>query len=268
MMQYRQFFGFKKEPFSTDLSPSDLMKLPNLEAAHARIQYAIDTRGIVLLTGEVGSGKSTALRWSCSQFHRSEVLVVPVVAQASSFLELLKGVATGIGLDACGSSKTRLIKDIKDSIAELAQSKRQKVMLTIDECHLLRTEVYTELHTLTQFDFDSKNLLTMVLCGQESVLEKLRYRNSAPIASRIIARGHLRPLSRQQMDQYLNHHQKIAGLPSTLFDESVQGAIFQGSGGIPRKANLLARGALIAACQSDKSEVNVEHVRIAASELL
>jgi general secretion pathway protein A len=267
-MQYRQYFGFKREPFSTDLKPSDLMKLPNLESAHARIQYAVDSRGIALLTGEVGSGKSTALRWSCAQFHRSEVLVVPLVAQASSFLELLKAIAGGLGVEARGSSRTRLIKDIKDSIVELAQSKRQKVMLTIDECHLLRTDVFAEFHTLTQFDFDSKNLLTVVFCGQESVLEKLRYRNSAPIASRIIAKGHLSPLTRRQMEEYLEHHQKIAGLRSSLFDEPVKGAIFQGSGGIPRKANLLARGALIAACQSKKEQVNVEHVRIAASELI
>lgn len=267
-MQYRHYFGFKREPFSTDLKPTDLMVLPNLEAANARIQYAADTRGITLLTGEVGSGKSTALRWSCSKFHRSEVLVVPVVAQASSFLELLRSIASGLGLDANGTSKGKLIKDIKDAVAELDQSKRQRVLLSIDECHLLRMDVYAELHTLTQFDFDSKNLLTIILCGQESVLEKLRYRNCAPLASRIIARGHLTPLNRKQMDDYLTHHQKIAGLKASLFDDAVHVAIYQGSGGIPRKANLLARGALIAASQSNQSHVNVEHVRIASSELL
>ena len=267
-MQYKEYFGFKNEPFSTRLSPVDLLQLPNLIGVHKRVSYGLDSRGIVLLTGEVGSGKSTALRWACAQFHTSEVLVLPVLAQVCTFTELLKSIATALGLEPAGGGKSKTIKAIKSAISELSRTKRQKVLLTIDECHLLKAEVFAELHTLTQFDFDSENLLTIVLCGLESVHEKLRYRNSGPLASRIIAKSHLQPLNRKQMEEYLLHHQRVAGLRSTLFDEAVTGAIFQGSGGIPRKANLLARGTLIAASQQKVQTIEPEHVRIAASELI
>ena len=131
----------------------------------------------------------------------------------------------------------------------------------------LRIEVLSELHTLCQFHKDSKPWLPVILAGQTSLIDKLMYRTSMPLASRIIARSHLEGLNRQGMQEYLEHHLRFAGINNNLFEDAAITAIHQGSGGLLRKANHLARGSLIAAAEEEKTTVNAEHVRLASSEI-
>ena len=138
------------------------------------------------------------------------------------------------------------------------------VTLVIDEASLLRLEVLTELHTLCQFEQDSKPWLPLILAGQDNLIDKLMYRTSLPLASRIVARSHLEGVNRQGMGDYLKHHLAIAGVKTALFDET---AIQQGSGGLFRKAKHLARGALIAAARDQVTTVSAQHVRIASTEI-
>ena len=93
------------------------------------------------------------------------------------------------------------------------------------------------------------------------------YRTSQPLASRIVARSHLEGINRQDMEQYLKHHLSVAGIEKNLFDPSAVTAIHQGSGGLLRKANHLARGALIAAATAQSMAVSAEHVRVASTEI-
>jgi type II secretory pathway predicted ATPase ExeA len=118
-----------------------------------------------------------------------------------------------------------------------------------------------------QFDGDSKPWLPIILAGQMNLEEKLRYRKAAPLASRVVARGVLSAVMKEEMDQYLNHHLHISGVKTALFTDPAMVAIHQGSGGIYRKANNLARGALIAAAGEKSSQVTPDHVRIASSEI-
>jgi len=156
---------------------------------------------------------------------------------------------------------------IKNEIKELVDGKKMKVVLIIDEASLLRMEVLSELHTLCQFHKDSKPWLPLVLAGQSTLIDKMMYRASAPLASRIIARSHMEGLNRQGMLQYLEHHLSLAGVNTNLFEDAAITAIHQGSGGLLRKANHLARGSLIAASGEESMSVTAEHVRLAATEI-
>ena len=142
-----------------------------------------------------------------------------------------------------------------------------KVVLIVDEASLMRLEVFAELHTICQFEKDSKPYLPMILAGQNSLIDKLTYRSSQPLASRIVARSHLQATSLEEMHAYLAHHLSIAGVKHNLFDQTALTAIQQGSGGLLRKANHLARGSLIAAAAKQNAMVNAEHVRLAATEV-
>lgn len=268
MSNYRAFFGFKCDPFANDIPAKELLKLPDMVAVKERIDYILNLGGIMLVTGEVGSGKSSSLRWAVSHYHPSQTLVLPVVANSGSVAEMYKTLAIEIGINFVGSSRARLSHEIKNAIRDIATTKKQKILLLVDEAHLMRAEVFAELHTLTQFDLDSKNLLTLVLCGQPSLLDKLHLRTSQPLASRIIAKSHLAPVSRLLLDDYVAHHLLVAGSKKKLFDENALTAIFQGSGGILRKTNALARGGLVAAATEKNDFVSAEHIRIAASELI
>lgn len=105
------------------------------------------------------------------------------------------------------------------------------------------------------------------MAGQANLVDNLMYRTSVPLSSRIVARSHLEGINRQDMEVYLKHHLAIAGVKTTLFDETAITAIHQGAGGLFRKANHLARGALIAAAQDQSMTVSADHVRLAATEI-
>jgi general secretion pathway protein A len=268
MSNYRSFFGFKREPFSEDLEPTQLLKLPGMIAAKERMDYVNEIGGVMTLSGEVGSGKSTAIRWALSQYHPSQVRVVRVVGNGGPITEFYKCICWEMGVDLTTNSRSRLIRAFQEAVVDAVKSKRQKVLLVIDEAGLLRAEVFMEMHVLTQFEHDSKHHLGVVLAGQRNVIDKVCYRGSAPLASRVIARSHLSAITRDQMEEYLNHHVKAAGNKNRVFHEGAVTAIQQGSGGLLRKANGLARGALIAAAAEKQEVATAEHVRIASSELV
>jgi len=155
---------------------------------------------------------------------------------------------------------------IRETVSEIAK-RRQVPVLIIDEASLLRIEVFAQLHTLGQFEMDSKPVLPIILAGQNNLLDKLMYITSRPLASRVIGRSHLEGLRRKDMAGYLKHHLEIAGIKEQLFSEEATLAIHQGSGGLLRRANLLAKGSLIAAAREKCTVVSAEHVRMASTEI-
>jgi type II secretory pathway predicted ATPase ExeA len=164
-------------------------------------------------------------------------------------------------------SKAIMVQRIRNELLELVQNKKLKVLLVIDEASLLRLEVFAELHPLTQFEKDSKPYLPIVLAGQANLADSLMYRSSLPLASRIVARSHLEGVSRAQMHEYLLHHLAICGVKHDIFDPAAVTAIHQGSGGLFRKANHLARGAVIVAAKNKAAIVTADHVRTASTEV-
>lgn len=265
---YRTFFGFAREPFSSDIKVAEILKTETVIAVADRVEYAVRLGAMILVTGEVGSGKSTALRFAVSRLHPSEYRLLWVTATGGSILELYRQIALEVEVETASFSRAALTRTIRKSILELALGKKQKVVLLIDEASLLRLDVFAELHTLTQFDGDSKPLLPIILAGQNNLLDKLYWRTSLPLSSRIIARSHLKGVDRQGMEDYLTHHLRIAGLDHSVFSEQAITAIHQGSGGLFRKTNHLARGALIAAASEKCPQVSAEHVRLASTELI
>lgn len=268
MNSYRPFFGFVKEPFSTDLPMKDIMKTPELLAVNSRFHYAVSVGGVAVVTGEIGSGKSTSVRYAQAELHPSEHICFHVIATSGAILELYRQIAAAIGIASITTSKAMMTSMIRTEIKNLVSSKKLKPVLIIDEASLLRLEVFAELHTLLQFEQDAKALLPVILVGQASIIDKLSFRNSGALASRVITRCHLEGLNLQDMHLYLSHHTKVAGIKTNLFDDAAIVAIHQGSGGLLRKANHLARGALIAAANEKSQIATADHVRLAATEIL
>lgn len=265
---YRAFFGFTREPFSSELRVEEILKTDAVLAVADRVDYAIRLGAIALITGEVGSGKSTALRFAISRLHPSEYRLIWVTAGGGSILELYRQIAWELEVETPSYGRASLTRIIRKCILDLVLSKKQKVVLLVDEASLLRLEVFAELHTLTQFEGDSKPILPLLLAGQNNLLDKLYWRTSLPLSSRVVARSHLEAVDREGMENYLNHHLRLAGLNQAVFSEQAITAIHQGSGGLFRKANHLARGALIASASEKCQLVSAEHVRIASTELI
>jgi type II secretory pathway predicted ATPase ExeA len=131
----------------------------------------------------------------------------------------------------------------------------------------MRLDVFAEMHTITQFEQDSKPWLPIILVGKTNLIDSLTYQTSLPLASRVVARSHLEPANRSAMEEYINHHLSIVGVNSNPFEDAAITAVHQGSGGLFRTANNLARGALIAAAKEQSMTVTPEHVRLASTEI-
>jgi general secretion pathway protein A len=264
---YRHFFALKREPFTADIAHQDILVTPVIAGLQDRFHYALRLGAVALVTGEIGSGKSTALRYCIGSLHPSEYRVLFVTASSGSILEIYRQILGALGVENAGNSRAKMTRRIRQEVLDVVQGKKMKVALVIDEASLLRLEVFAELHTLAQFEQDSKPFLPIILAGQANLTDNLTYRNSQPLASRVVARCHLKGIDRIAMEEYLCHHLKIAGVERMLFDETAITAIQQGSGGLFRKANHLARGALIAAAKVKATLVDAEHVRLANTEI-
>ncbi len=265
--KYKAFFGLAREPFVSDIAVKDILVTSEIEAVSERFKYAVRLGATALVTGEVGAGKSTALRWAINGLHPSDYKIFWLTACSGSIIEFYRQLVSEMETDLSSNSKAVLTRGIKRRVFELIREKRQQPVIVVDEASLLQLEVFVELHTITQFDFDSKPWLPVVLIGQNHLVDKLRFRKSAPLASRIVARSHLKAIGKEDMKKYIAHHLGIAGKKSDPFSESAHTAIFQGSGGLFRKANHLARGSMIAAARQKSSEVSPDHVKIASSEI-
>jgi len=267
MTNYKNYFAFSQEPFAQDIPTSKLYQTPGLKPATDRCLFAINLGAVCVITGEVGAGKSTTLRYASSMLHPSKYRIIPVIASTGSTLEVLRQISVALDTESRTNSIARQTHTIKSLLLEIAQRKQTPVLL-IDEANLLRYDVLAQIQTLGQFDHDSKPILPIVFAGQNNLLDKLMYHTSRPIASRVVARSHLEGLKLDDMAGYLKHHLEIAGVKDQLFADEAILAIHQGSGGLLRRANNLARGALIAAAREKCKVVSAEHVRIASTEII
>jgi|YNPNPStandDraft_1061719.scaffolds.fasta_scaffold26314_3 general secretion pathway protein A len=267
MNNYKAYFGFTKEPFSQTINPEDLYPIKSQIETLERVQYTINIAAVCVITGEVGSGKSTALRYAMSKLHPSLYRIIPVIASSGSLLEVFRQICHSLDIECKSPSIAQLLKTVRKAILEIVQRKQTPVLL-IDEAHLMRIEVFRELHTISQFEMDSRPLLPVILAGQSFLIDKLQYHTSRPLASRVAGRSHLEGLRLKEMEGYLKHHLEIAGIKEQLFSDEAVLAIHQGSGGLLRRANLLAKGSLIRAAIEKTNLITAEHVRIASTELI
>ena len=267
MQTVRHHFGFKKEPFPQNIAVKDLYPLPALEPLERRVVFALNQKAISVITGDVGSGKSTSLRYVSSKCNTSEYELIPIVGGTYSAMELYRQILLNFGLSYMSYQVSMMVSKIREIILEIASRKVIPVLM-IDEAHLLKRSVFTQLHTLAQFEFDSRPVMPMILCGQDLLLDHLMANPVRPLASRVLGRNHLEAIKKEVMEDYLNHHTKLAGSTNRFFSEEAVFAIHQNSGGLLRRANSLAKTALMACAMEGNQTVSAEHVRIASTEIL
>jgi type II secretory pathway predicted ATPase ExeA len=267
MIALTNAFSLSREPFAQDIPIDDLFPLPGLKAFIDRFDYAVRLGAATLITGEVGSGKSTSLRAAASRLHPSQYKIISLVATTGSALELMRQICLELGAVPVSNSIAKLMKNVRDLLSNI-NAKKQVPLLIIDESHLMRLDILAQLHTISQLPFDQHSLMPLVLSGQNILIDRLLYHTSKPFASRVVGRTHLQGLQQADMKAYLLHHLRIAGAHEEIFSEEAITAIHQGSGGLLRRANNLARGAMLAAATEQAPVVSAEHVRLASTEIL
>lgn len=266
---YQSFFGLKDIPFSIAPNPDYLYMSERHKEALAHLSFGLhETGGFVLLTGEVGTGKTTVSRCLLAQIPE-QTQVAFILNPTLTEHELLATICDefAISYDKARSS----IKDLTDAIKAYLLANHQagkSALLIIDEAQHLRAEVLEQLRLLTNLETNTKKLLQVILIGQPELQALLKRQELRQLAQRITARYHLLPLSQAQVSAYINHRLQVAGCQQALFTKTAVKRIHQISQGIPRIINLLCDRALMGAYVKQQDRVDVKIVEQAATEAL
>lgn len=262
---YRKHFGLTRIPFGKELPIEDLFPSASSKEYGARLSHLLELRGIGLATGEVGCGKTTSTRMVVTALHTGRHRLFYVQLTTGNVTDLFKSIAWEMGLPT-ERSRAALHRRIRDEISRLC-AERIHPVLVVDEAQHLRPDVLEDLRFLTNYEMDSQNRLCLLLVGQAELRRRLAMSVHEALNQRIVVRHHLTGLTREELPAYLAHHLKLAGKELELFEPPAVEAIFQATNGLPRKVNLLAHHALLAAAAARARTVSIEAIQVAVAEI-
>jgi general secretion pathway protein A len=266
---YSGFFGFNSPPFSIAPNPDFMFLSPRHAEALAHLRFGLgDAGGFVLLTGEVGTGKTTVSR-SLLQELDEQTDVAFILNPTLSELELLAAICDELKIRYKKTDAS--LKLLGDKITQRLQKNHdagKKTILIIDEAQHLQPAVLEQLRLLTNLETNTKKLLQVILIGQPELQQLLQRNDLRQLAQRITARYHLLPLNLSEVQQYVRFRLKVAGCERPVFNDKAVKKLYELSGGIPRLLNLLADRALLAAYGKQQAVVDAKEVQRAAAEIL
>jgi type II secretory pathway predicted ATPase ExeA len=265
-MMYRKHFGLTRHPFDKTIAPEDFFPATAAKEMEARLRYLLDLRGLGLITGEVGSGKTSLCRKVISTLHPGLYRTAYVPNSTGTAMDLYKTIAWELGLPT-ERNRASLYRAIRAEITRLCLEAKVRPVLIVDEAQHLRSDVLEDLRLLTNYEMDSQNRLCLVFVGQAELRRRLSLSVHEALSQRIVVRYHLSGLTREELPLYLAHLLRLAGCEVPLFEPAAMEAIFQATNGLPRKVNLLAHHALNAAALARAKIVSADHIQAAQPEV-
>ncbi|TQV74875.1 AAA family ATPase [Aliikangiella marina] len=266
---YLEYFSLKERPFSISPDPRFLFMSNRYREALTHLTYGIqEGGGFVLLTGEVGTGKTTVCRCLLQQLPKDTRLAFVLNPKLNS-RELLATICDEFKIEYPENCES--LKVLTDKLTTFLLACHQQdlnVVVMIDEAQNIETEVLEQIRLLTNLETNQKKLLQVILVGQPELQEKLAQRDLRQLAQRITARYHLRPLNLKETIAYILHRTRIAGSQRALFSRQAVEHLHAKTQGIPRLINTICDRALMAAANRQKKNVDKKIIAEAVIEVM
>ncbi|HIE01543.1 MAG TPA: AAA family ATPase [Thiotrichaceae bacterium] len=264
---YTAHFGLNAAPFSITPDPHYLYLSGRHREALAHLLYGVNEGpGFVLLTGEVGTGKTTLCRSLIEQLSETVDVALLLNPRLSS-MELLAALFDELRIHY---EPDYTLKDFIDTLSSYlltAHTVQRRTVLILDEAQNLSEEVLEQVRLLTNLETSSQKLLQIILVGQPELNKLLKQNNLRQLAQRITARYHLLPLSLKDTQAYINHRLAISGAKTPLFTDAAMRLIYRHSGGVPRLINILSDRALLGGYVKGKNQIDTQIVRKGVQEV-
>jgi len=258
---FEAFFNFTKTPFQRKIPPEAMYTTPQLKALQDRLNYCANNRLFLLLTGDSGAGKSSALRQFMHSLDHNRTAAFYVSESDLSPRNFYHEILNQIGVIPRfyrGDAKRQMVK----AVQSLCNDKKLPVII-IDEAHHCDMAMLTEIRFLLNFDMDSDSPMALILAGQTEIRDTLKKQVYDAISQRIDFRCHIPTLDRSQTAEYIASHIIYAsGSDNQIFTDAAVTAIFDYSSGLPRKINRLAALCLMHAAQVNKRVVDDHMVNL------
>lgn len=267
LIMYTRYFGLIDPPFSIAPNPQYLYMSERHREALAHLLYGVDSHGgFVLLTGEVGTGKTTVCRCMLQELAEN-VDTAFILNPKLTTTELLAAICDDLKIAYPEKASIKLLVDELHAYLLNSHANNRKTVVIIDEAQNLSTDVLEQLRLLTNLETNQRKLLQIILVGQPELLSILARKELRQLSQRITARFHLQALSKDEVVDYVHHRLAIAGGKGTLFPLHVLKRIYKFSGGVPRLINLICDRSLLGTYTQNRLQVNSQTVDQAAEEI-
>ena len=251
---YKTFFQLESNPFGSSPDPRFLFMMPHTREALAGLEYGISARkGFIVLTGEVGTGKTTLLRRALGAFEE-RVKTAFVFNPRLEVLDFLEFVLSDFGLVPAARTKSGMLLQLNRWLIECFRH-QETCVIVVDEAQNLSWELMEEIRLLTNLETSSEKLVQIILSGQPELEDRLRQADVRQLRQRIALWCRTQPLTGQQTADYIAKRLQIAGAQKTIFLPDAVGLIFRASHGIPRVINLICENALILGYVEQEREI-------------
>jgi putative secretion ATPase (PEP-CTERM system associated) len=265
---YEQFFGLRGKPFQLNPDPSFYFDSRQHHRAMAFVEYGLhQSEGFIVVTGEVGAGKTTIVRSLLNKLDANQVLAAHIVTTQLEADDMLRMVAASFGIRTQGADKAQLLLSL-EAVLTNAAAEGKRCLLIVDEAQNLSPKAVEELRMLSNFQLGTHALLQSFLVGQPEFRAILQSPHMHQLRQRVIAACHIGPLDAEDTRRYVEHRLRHVGWSGPYpFDGGAFQAIHEASGGVPRRINLICDRVLLSGLLGNRREFNAQAVRDVAEEL-
>ena len=265
---YESYFGLTSKPFQLNPDPNFYFGSKQHRRAAAYLEYGLhQNEGFIVVTGEVGAGKTTIVRGLLNKLDSSKVVAAQLVSTQLDADDTLRMVAAAFGVRTKDLGKSDVLLALEGFLVEITRQGK-RCLLIVDEAQNLTPHAVEELRMLSNFQFETQALLQSFLIGQPEFRSIMQSPHMQQLRQRVIAACHIGPMEQEETRAYIEHRLKCAGYKgSPLFDEEAYVALFKRSDGIPRRINSLCDRVLLSGFLGGKKVFNSNEIDEVAKEL-
>lgn len=265
---YESYYGFSERPFQLSPDQRFFFATNHHQRALSYLQYGLDQgEGFIVITGPIGTGKTTIARNLLANIADENIVAVQLVTTKLTPDELLELVAAEFKITVTGNSKADLLQSIEQFLIRL-NKQGKRALLLVDEAQNLPAETIEELRMLSNFQLDNKPLIQSFLLGQEELKGIISAPDMEQFRQRIIASAHLKPLNVEEVKNYINHRLTQANCnKETLFTDEAFQLIFEKTLGVPRKINIFVDRLLLFGFLEELSSIDCNAINEVAKEM-
>jgi len=265
---YKEFYGLKEMPFNITPDPHFLFFSPGHQEAIQHLRYGIaEKKGFIVLTGEVGCGKTTLCRYLLNEIEGKPIETALILNPRVSETQLLQAILRELGVEKIKQSRQECLEQLNTHLLKLIDQGKDIVVI-IDESQNMTFQALEHIRLLSNLETNTQKLLQIILIGQPELKEKLQHKSLRQLRQRILVHYDLQPLNREEMEKYVRYRLILAGANGRPeFTKAAMSKIFKHSRGIPRLINNVCDKSLLSAFVKSKDTVTWWDVRRAIKDI-